>query len=1006
MANFKIVLAIVCLQTFCLSLSSSFANTVSEDEDFAYIATDVIEDKEDALLVLSTLDGSLIGVAQYTGLVRWKIQNEPAVKVPVDTKNAIVPMFLPDPKDGSLYLLSNGGSTGETNALKKLPFTIQQLVASSPCRSTDGIFYTGKKIDAWFSVNWKTGKKHPILSFDQLDKTCPVTASDTMFVGRTEYNIMMYSKNQNRYWNVTFYDYATQKMSNEDILKYDLVHFSSSSSGRVVTFDRHSGSLLWEQDYGSPLVAIYIRYGQDLMTIPFTSVEDTTLEKLPFTRDRDKLYPTLYVGQHVYGLYALPALVGHPSGLSHSPLLLIEGPNPLDHPLVLGHYQVPDYSKTRLQITGRSDIIIPPGLSQFNGSKSVSIQTDSIAEEQQQHKRLLGHDINSDDTILGWMGNLENKALVITVAALVVSVAAMFVYFRAQLREFQQLSERSSSRGSARDQDSQSDETVTAYAEQLSDGTVRVGKISFHTDNVLGKGCEGTFVFRGEFDGRAVAVKRLLPECFTVADREVCLLRESDTHAHVVRYFCTEQDKQFRYIALELCAATLQDYVEKTMYRDVISLEDTLRQATSGLHHLHSLNIVHRDIKPHNVLLSMPTTTGQVRAMISDFGLCKKLQTGRASFSRRSGITGTDGWIAPEMVHGNDRTMCAVDIFSLGCVFYYVMTGGKHPFGDVLHRQANILSGHYRLTGLNKLWESLIMKMISSEPLERPPTKVIIDHPVFWDRATILTFLQDVSDRVEKEDATSPVLTCLERGASVVCGEDSDWRTQVDVDVAADLRKYRSYRGDSVRDLLRALRNKKHHFRELSEEAQQSLGSTPESFVEYWISRFPLLLLHSWTSMQCVRSEPIFVQYYAHEYTFPLAVSNGEIPLWLLERRSELENGVTEKEQTGQQQQQNNSKPRRNFRMSPKKRVQYAQDSDQKDTLDVRHNGSEKSNKLLEFQNRSTTDVSRQSNTGKPVFRTKFRRKEEMDNSDNRYNLERELWKKSGREAGAWRPKS
>lgn len=43
--------------------------------------------------------------------------------------------------------------------------------------------------------------------------------------------------------------------------------------------------------------------------------------------------------------------------------------------------------------------------------------------------------------------------------------------------------------------------------------------------------------------------------------------------------------------------------------------------------------------------------------MISDFGLCKKLQTGRASFSRRSGITGTDGWIAPEMMHGNGRTV-------------------------------------------------------------------------------------------------------------------------------------------------------------------------------------------------------------------------------------------------------------------------------------------------------------------------------------------------------------
>lgn len=43
--------------------------------------------------------------------------------------------------------------------------------------------------------------------------------------------------------------------------------------------------------------------------------------------------------------------------------------------------------------------------------------------------------------------------------------------------------------------------------------------------------------------------------------------------------------------------------------------------------------------------------------MISDFGLCKKLQVGRGSFSRRSGVTGTDGWIAPEMLNGSERAV-------------------------------------------------------------------------------------------------------------------------------------------------------------------------------------------------------------------------------------------------------------------------------------------------------------------------------------------------------------
>jgi len=98
-------------------------------------------------------------------------------------------------------------------------------------------------------------------------------------------------------------------------------------------------------------------------------------------------------------------------------------------------------------------------------------------------------------------------------------------------------------------------------------------------------------LFRGQFDGRAIAVKRLLPDCFTFADREVALLRESDAHANVVRYFCTEQDRMFRYIALELAEATLQDYVAGKYNRQKISVKNILHQATSGLAHLHFLDI-------------------------------------------------------------------------------------------------------------------------------------------------------------------------------------------------------------------------------------------------------------------------------------------------------------------------------------------------------------------------------------------------------------------------------
>lgn len=125
----------------------------------------------------------------------------------------------------------------------------------------------------------------------------------------------------------------------------------------------------------------------------------------------------------------------------------------------------------------------------------------------------------------------------------------------------------------------------------------------------------------------------------------------------------------------------------------------------------------------------------------------KKLNYGKASFSRRSGITGTEGWIAPEMIKGQ-RTTTSVDIFSLGCVFYYVLTQGDHAFGDNLKRQANILSNEYDLRKLTSkeqdsqliLAEQLIADMIHHDAQKRPPAKAIYNHPMFWNEEKFFHF--------------------------------------------------------------------------------------------------------------------------------------------------------------------------------------------------------------------------------------------------------------------------
>ena len=268
-------------------------------------------------------------------------------------------------------------------------------------------------------------------------------------------------------------------------------------------------------------------------------------------------------------------------------------------------------------------------------------------------------------SIGGWLYEREHSLVIYALSLLICVLLYMFWNINSAVRELKQ----SQNSSQSKPQVTYNSNGPCCDLEIMGNGLNKVGKIIFDPKDILGKGCEGTFVFRGTFETRQVAVKRLLPDNFTLADREVSLLRESDAHENVVRYFCTEQDRSFRYIAVELCAATLQDYTEGQNafeLRKTIDVLDVLRQATNGLIHLHSLNIVHRDIKPQNVLISLPDTRNVVKVMISDFGLCKKLNLGKHSFSRRSGITGTEGWIAPEMIKGQRTVKKNLLFFFLG----------------------------------------------------------------------------------------------------------------------------------------------------------------------------------------------------------------------------------------------------------------------------------------------------------------------------------------------------
>jgi serine/threonine protein kinase len=220
---------------------------------------------------------------------------------------------------------------------------------------------------------------------------------------------------------------------------------------------------------------------------------------------------------------------------------------------------------------------------------------------------------------------------------------------------------------------------TTYQAEQLKAGRTKLSLGPYNITDWIGQGGMGQ-VFKAEHEvlGRESAVKVLplskaTPEAISHFSREIRTQAKLD-HPHLVRAYDAGHDGNVHYLVVEYVPGTdLRRLVRGQGPLTLQQAASIVMQAARGLEHAHSRGLIHRDVKPGNILV-----TPEGVAKVSDLGLAGYIH--EAEEDPRAGkIVGTADYIAPEQIKSPGETTARSDIYSLGCTLYYAITG-KVPF--------------------------------------------------------------------------------------------------------------------------------------------------------------------------------------------------------------------------------------------------------------------------------------------------------------------------------------